>query len=379
MASTPTSGDDVVFGTTSGDTIDALGGDDSIFGGDGNDALRGGSGADTLYAGAGLDILNGGRFGPDTASYAFSTSGVIASLASGFGYMVDLGEAADKDRYFSIENLEGGLANDLLYGNEFNNRLRGNNGVDQLFGFGGDDDLSGGNDDDYLTGEDGKDTISGDAGNDRINGGADADVLIGGSGTDSLLYEASDAGVTVDLAANTATGGHATGDTITGFENVAGSQHADILRGNDAHNDLGGGNGADVLVGRGGNDELFGEAGADDLRGGAGEDFFLGGNGADTMSGGDDGDFFAYFAITDSGTAAGARDIITDFEQGLDIIDIAQIDANPGTVTEDAFAFIGTDSFSNGTAGEVRYFFSRARPSSSFAPTAAAVPTCGSS
>ena len=30
MASTPTSGDDVIFGTTSGDTIDALGGDDVI-------------------------------------------------------------------------------------------------------------------------------------------------------------------------------------------------------------------------------------------------------------------------------------------------------------------------------------------------------------
>ena len=66
-------------------------------------------------------------------------SGVIASLASGFGYMVDSGEVADKDKYFSIENLDGGLANDFLYGNEINNRLRGNNGVDQLFGYGGDD------------------------------------------------------------------------------------------------------------------------------------------------------------------------------------------------------------------------------------------------
>ena len=175
------------------------------------------------------------------------------------------------------------------------------------------------------------------------------------------MYEASDAGVTVDLAANTATGGHATGDTITGFENVAGSEHADILRGNDVDNGLAGGNGADLLVGRGGIDELLGEAGADDLRGGAGQDYLAGGNGADTMSGGDDGDFFGYYAITESGTAAGTRDIITDFEQSLDVIDIARIDARPGTIADDAFTFIGNDSFSAGTAGEVRYFFSKGK------------------
>ena len=48
MASTPTNGDDVIFGTDADNTINALGGDDLIFGGLGDDILQGSTGATTF-------------------------------------------------------------------------------------------------------------------------------------------------------------------------------------------------------------------------------------------------------------------------------------------------------------------------------------------
>lgn len=71
---TPSSGNDVLYGTEAGDTLDAgagddimlgLAGDDTLFGGDGNDLIQGGDGDDVLDGGAGNDTLYGGR-GADT-------------------------------------------------------------------------------------------------------------------------------------------------------------------------------------------------------------------------------------------------------------------------------------------------------------------------
>lgn len=66
---TPTDGDDVLYGTPDGDTLDAgnghdialgLAGGDTIFGGDGNDVIHGGDGADMLDGNAGSDVIYGG-------------------------------------------------------------------------------------------------------------------------------------------------------------------------------------------------------------------------------------------------------------------------------------------------------------------------------
>ncbi len=66
---TPTDGDDVLYGTPDGDSIDAgagndialgLGGDDAILGGDGNDLIHGGDGDDMLEGNAGDDVVYGG-------------------------------------------------------------------------------------------------------------------------------------------------------------------------------------------------------------------------------------------------------------------------------------------------------------------------------
>ena len=66
---TPTDGDDVLYGTPNGDTLDAgagndialgLAGNDTILGGDGNDLIHGGDGNDALEGNAGNDVIYGG-------------------------------------------------------------------------------------------------------------------------------------------------------------------------------------------------------------------------------------------------------------------------------------------------------------------------------
>jgi len=66
---TPTDGNDVLYGTPNGDTLNAgagndialgLGGDDVILGGDGNDLIHGGDGDDVLEGSAGNDVIYGG-------------------------------------------------------------------------------------------------------------------------------------------------------------------------------------------------------------------------------------------------------------------------------------------------------------------------------
>jgi VCBS repeat-containing protein len=66
---TPTDGDDVLYGTSDGDTLDAgagndmalgLAGDDIIQGGEGNDLIHGGDGNDVLEGNAGNDVIYGG-------------------------------------------------------------------------------------------------------------------------------------------------------------------------------------------------------------------------------------------------------------------------------------------------------------------------------
>ena len=78
--------------------------------------------------------------------------------------------------------------------------------------------------------------------------------------------------MTVNLLANTGTGGDAAGDTFSGVENLTGSPQGDTLVGDDGINVLSGLSGDDVLKGAGGADVLLGGLGADTLSGGDGND-----------------------------------------------------------------------------------------------------------
>ncbi len=96
------------------------------------------------------------------------------------------------------------------------------------------------------------------------------------------LRSSSTARVVVDLLNNTASGGHATGDSISGFEDSTGSRYSDVLSGGNDDNRINGGRGADSINGRGGNDMINGGEGNDVLTGGSGfvqAGGTLGGNG----------------------------------------------------------------------------------------------------
>ena len=109
--------------------------------------------------------------------------------------------------------------------------------------------------------------------------------------SDTLSYASSSAGVTVNLATSSASGGDAEGDEIetfdvdnynhdgdadtdtidaefSTFENITGSDHRDLLTGDDRVNIIKGGAGDDVLRGGKSNDTLEGGPGADMLDGG---------------------------------------------------------------------------------------------------------------
>ena len=62
--------------------------------------------------------------------------------------------------------------------------------------------------------------------------------------------------MTVNLGTNTASDGHAAGDSISGFENLIGGAGNDTLTGDDGANVIDGGAGYDVIDGRGGTDRV---------------------------------------------------------------------------------------------------------------------------
>ena len=108
-------------------------------------------------------------------------------------------------------------------------------------------------------------------------------------------------------------------DTITGFENAKGGNAGDLFYGNSNANLLEGNGGNDFLLGFGGNDTIIGGAGVDRIAGGAGKD---------VLTGGADADAFYLLAITDSGLTKATRDLVTDFQDTLDKVDVSKIDAD---------------------------------------------------
>ncbi|TCS19698.1 T1SS-143 domain-containing protein/predicted secreted protein (type I secretion substrate), partial [Aminobacter aminovorans] len=149
----------------------------------------------------------------------------------------------------------------------------------------------------------GTDTINAGSGDDWLIGGSGADTLNGEGGTDTAVYRDSAAGVTVTVNGS-GTGGDAQGDTLSGIENLMGSNFADTLTGDGS---------ANILYGLDGDDILSGAGGADILDGGLGADRMTGGSGGDT------------FVI--SADAIGAiNDVITDFNPGQgDQIDLSEL------------------------------------------------------
>ncbi|MGF1495714.1 MAG: hypothetical protein ACFB8W_02655 [Elainellaceae cyanobacterium] len=109
------------------------------------------------------------------------------------------------------------------------------------------------------------------------------------------------------------------------FENLVLGGAADLDgTGNGADNTLYGNGGRNRLQGQLGNDTLHGDANDDQLLGGAGRDRLEGGEGSDWLWGGEGSDVLVgdlgrdYFMLE----AAPGRDLIEDFEDGVDVLGI---------------------------------------------------------
>ncbi|CAN7343884.1 choice-of-anchor Q domain-containing protein [Rhizobium leguminosarum] len=88
----------------------------------------------------------------------------------------------------------------------------------------------------------------------------------------------------------------------------------------------------------GGNETYKGLGGNDVLKGGAGSDVIIGGAGRDIMSGGTSSDTFTFKTATETGSGWN-RDVITDFQHGIDKINLSAIDANGSAQGDAAFHF----------------------------------------
>jgi Ca2+-binding RTX toxin-like protein len=127
----------------------------------------------------------------------------------------------------------------------------------------------------------------------------------------------------------------------------------EVVTGDGAANVIVGGAFNDRLSGGAGNDVLKGGAGSDTLAGNVGDDFFVGGAGRDFLYGGDGRDIFYYGAVNESAAGSNNRDLVYDFQHGIDKFDISKIDAN-GARAGDTFTFIGNAQFS-GISGQLRF------------------------
>ena len=103
---------------------------------------------------------------------------------------------------------------------------------------------------------------TGGSGDDTLIGNAAANTLDGGAGNDTASFAGAAAAVTASLATGTAIGGSGS-DTLSGIENLIGSDHNDVLTGDGNANTLTGGAGNDTLDGGAGDDTLDGGLGGD--------------------------------------------------------------------------------------------------------------------
>jgi Ca2+-binding RTX toxin-like protein len=403
-------GDDHMFGNGGADIMNGGNGADLMYGGDGNDVMQGGAGIDTMYGGNHDDQMVGGT-GNDTM-YGDAGNDSMAggddhdTLYGGTGNDTMYGDVGNDRLYGGDDHdrLYGGTGNDQLYGGEGADRLeggagndtiRGGGGVDTIIGGADNDDIDGGADSDWLdysaatggmyislsggfasgggmgydklasiervigtnfgdTFEDtGTSEFYGLGGDDAVFAKAGNGTLNGGQGIDTLNFGSVGTGVTVNLGTN-AVGGGAAGKTISNFENAFGTNAADDLTGTNGANDLGGLGGNDYLYGLGGNDRLYGGNGNDVLNGGSGNDSLTGGAGKDTMTGGADSDTFVYGSKAESAPGTANRDVITDFQPGVDKIDLRSVDGSDADAGNQSLAWRGTQSFTG--AGQVRYY-----------------------
>jgi Ca2+-binding RTX toxin-like protein len=332
-----TGGNDTLNGTSSADTINGLGGDDTLFGNGGSDTLDGGTGADTMSGGIGNDTYIVDDAGDSVVENSGEGTDTVRTTLAAYALTANV----EHLRFIGVGNFTG-------TGNDLNNDITGG---------GGNDTLSGGDGHDQLYGNGGDDSLYGGTGHDLLSGGAGADYMEGNDGNDAYIVDnvgdvvAEASGEGVDIVYSNL----ATYTLAAEVENLQWNGSGSFTgTGNVLDNIIWGGGNDDTLSGGDGNDELRGSAGNDALNGGNGEDRLIGSSGADTYTGGADADLFNV-GYWDSGTGVDA-DRITDFQVGVDLVDVSSWDADFNAPGNQTFTFVGGAAFT-GTAGELRTYF----------------------
>lgn len=393
-------GNDMLIGNGGNDNLDGGDGDDLIIinANNGNSQLTGGIGTDTLRLtggtiapltmsgfeavelqnGATLALSNGQFFGLPGTTAISGTGTISVSLFAGQSALTNtFAVAAGSNITFNITGASG--SETIIIHPDAIGIVTDGGGIDTI---------TGGNRGDTFNLSGGTDTVTGGAGNDlfALSSGANGSFLNGGADTDTLRvisgsvnlgsvtgFEAIDltAGTTLNLTNAQFTNGFAPSSALsgtgqinvtmavgdmffaTGFTgganvnfNVVGSSGIDVIKsvlgasstifGNDGIDQIRGGNLIDTIDGGNGNDKIMGLGGADLLTGGTGADQFR------------------YLFTSDSGTGAGA-DQILDFTAGTDFLDFRTLDANPNIAGRQALTYVGTSSFSATGQAEVRW------------------------
>lgn len=264
-------------GTTDGDVIVFPGGLTGTISKD----ITTTSGDDVIFASAGNDTINGGDGNDTFVVGPVNDDGAFVNLASGFVFG---GSDSGFDTISNIENVRGGV---------------------------------------------GFDTIVGDANDNVIYASAGGDQNDGGDGNDTYSAAGLQDTVTIDLAADTASGTEIGATTINNIENATGGEGADSITGDATANILRGNGDNDALSGMGGADQLFGGSGDDTLTGGADNDTLSGGSGIDTAVFNDD------FADESSSVSFSVvdGDLVVTSDDGVDTLTgVEKLEFNDGNI-----------------------------------------------